>query len=212
MASRSRRPTIRASASCVQLGVGEPAAEQRRCCWSQTTPAMLAPSSRWWEVLMPLLCRSIRLYLVYRGLSILAKPRLPRPITDQRAASRDTDASVGAAYPGGVGEKSNTCSRAPADVGSRAVPEKRRTELLRGLSERTFTDLSYGPSGLRQRLDEHRAEILEIAARYGARNVRVSARLAAGRTRPRATSTCSSSYPRARRCSIWPASPKSLRA
>lgn len=95
-------------------------------------------------------------------------------MADQRERlARDADAGVGAAYPGGVAEKSNTRSQAPADVGTQAVPEKRRTELLRGLSERTFTELSYGPLGVRQRLDEHRAEIFEIAARYGASNVRV---------------------------------------
>lgn len=71
-----------------------------------------------------------------------------------------------------------------------ASDEEQGSELLRGLAERTFPDLPYArlresrdqecEAGARRRLHERRAEILEIAARYGASNVRVFGSVARG--------------------------------
>jgi uncharacterized protein len=97
--------------------------------------------------------------------------------------------SVDAAYPGCMAEKSNTRNQAPAEFDSQAVPGD-RAELLRGLAERTFPDLPYAKlreprdqereTGARRRLHEYRAEILEIAGRYGASNVRLFGSVARG--------------------------------
>ncbi len=67
---------------------------------------------------------------------------------------------------------------------------ERGGELLRGLAERGFPDLPYaslreprdqeGETRARRRLHERRDEILEIAARYGASNVRVFGSVARG--------------------------------
>jgi predicted nucleotidyltransferase len=97
-----------------------------------------------------------------------------------------------------------------ADNQSCTEPERhsggeRRAERLSGLALRTFPDLPYSqirepryhtgniadhrfsdqhndasPSTMRQLLAEHRAEILEVAARYGATNVRVFGSAARG--------------------------------